>query len=84
MCFSLGVFAHVDHGKTTLSENILLASGALKSAGRVDKKTALLDFSPAERDRGISVFSGSAFFEYMGRDITLIDTPGHMDFFPKA
>ena len=81
---SLGILAHVDAGKTTLSEAILYSSGALTRLGRVDKKDTFLDTHDIERDRGITVFSKLASFEYGGSLITLVDTPGHVDFFTEA
>ncbi|MBQ8380986.1 MAG: NYN domain-containing protein [Clostridia bacterium] len=81
---SLGILAHVDAGKTTLSEAMLYSSGALTRLGRVDKKDTFLDTHDIERDRGITVFSKLASFEYGGSLITLVDTPGHVDFFTEA
>ena len=74
------VMAHVDAGKTTLCEQLLLASGALRRAGRVDHGDTALDVEPIERERGITVFSGQAWLAWQGRRLTLIDTPGHVDF----
>lgn len=79
----IGVFAHVDAGKTTLSEGLLYLAGALRQAGRVDKGDTLLDFDPMEQERGITVFSGEACFTYGETDFTLVDTPGHRDFSPE-
>ena len=72
----LGILAHVDAGKTTLSEAMLYTSGQIKSVGRVDHQDAYLDNDAQERQRGITIFSKQA---RMG-DITLLDTPGHVDF----
>ncbi len=72
----LGILAHVDAGKTTLSEAMLYTSGQIKSVGRVDHQDAYLDNDAQERERGITIFSKQA---RMG-DITLLDTPGHVDF----
>ena len=79
----IGVFAHVDAGKTTLSEGLLYLAGALRHAGRVDKGDTLLDFDPMEQERGITVFSGEACFTYGETEFTLVDTPGHRDFSPE-
>ena len=76
----IGILAHVDAGKTTLSESILYTSGKLKKMGRVDKKDAFLDNYTLERERGITIFSKQAVFEYGGVSFTLVDTPGHVDF----
>ena len=81
---TLGILAHVDAGKTTLTEAMLYGSGALRQIGRVDHGDAFLDFNPQERERGITIFSKQARFSYGGRDITLIDTPGHSDFSGEA
>lgn len=75
-----GILAQVDAGKTTLSESLLLSAGVLKKAGRVDKKDAFLDNYELERERGITIFSKQAEFQAFGKDFTLLDTPGHVDF----
>ena len=75
-----GILAQVDAGKTTLSESLLLSAGVLKKAGRVDKKDAFLDNYELERERGITIFSKQAVFQAFGKDFTLLDTPGHVDF----
>ena len=77
---TFAVMAHVDAGKTTLCEQLLLVSGALRRAGRVDHGDTALDADPIERERGITVFSGQAWLAWQGRRLTLIDTPGHVDF----
>ena len=79
----LGILAHVDAGKTTLSEALLYQSGARRSLGRVDHKDAYLDTHALERARGITIFSKQALFSTENRSITLVDTPGHVDFPPK-
>lgn len=77
---TIGILAHVDAGKTTLSEALLFLSGKLRSLGRVDHKNTFLDSAPVERERGITVFSKQARFSYGNCDFILLDTPGHMDF----
>lgn len=76
----VGILAHVDAGKTTLSEGLLYLSGKIRKLGRVDKKDAFLDNSELERARGITIFSKQAVFETGNVMITLLDTPGHVDF----
>ncbi len=76
----IGILAHVDSGKTTLSEAMLYKSGAIRKLGRVDHRDAFLDTDPIERDRGITIFSKQAVFEWEGVSYTLLDTPGHVDF----
>ncbi len=75
-----GILAHVDSGKTTLSEAMLYTCGMIRRAGRVDKKDAFLDHYELERERGITIFSKQALLNTDGLRITLIDTPGHVDF----
>ncbi len=76
----VGVLAHVDSGKTTLSEAMLYLSGAIKKQGRVDHKDAYLDNFNMERERGITIFSKVAKIMLSKTDVTLLDTPGHIDF----
>lgn len=76
----IGMLAHVDAGKTTLSESILYLSGKIRELGRVDHKNAYLDTHELERDRGITIFSKQAVFNLRERQATLLDTPGHVDF----
>ncbi len=76
----IGILAHVDAGKTTLSESMLYLSGRIRKLGRVDKKDAYLDTYELERERGITIFSKQAIFEVDETQITLLDTPGHVDF----
>ena len=81
---TLGILAHVDAGKTTLSEQILYRAGAIRALGRVDHGDTALDTDLIERQRGITVFSDQAWFDWQGRRFTLIDTPGHVDFAAEA
>lgn len=81
---SIGIIAHVDSGKTTLSEAILHKSGIIRSLGRVDKGSSYLDTNSIEKDRGITIFSSEATFVYNGIEFCLIDTPGHVDFSPET
>ena len=81
---AVGILAHVDAGKTTLSEGLLYSAGAVDSLGRVDKKDAFFDTHSLERERGITIFSKQAVFEFGDTEITLIDTPGHIDFSTEA
>ena len=76
----VGILAHVDAGKTTLAENLLYLTGSIRKLGRVDHKDAFLDTYELERSRGITIFSKQAVFSYMDMNITLLDTPGHVDF----
>ena len=75
-----GLLAHVDAGKTTLSEALLYRAGCLKKLGRVDHKDAFLDTNAMERERGITIFSKQAVLRLPDAQITLLDTPGHVDF----
>ena len=76
----VGILAHVDAGKTTLSEALLYSTGRLKKLGRVDNKNAFLDNNEIERERGITIFSKQAVINTGKAAITLLDTPGHVDF----
>lgn len=76
----LGIVAHVDAGKTTLSEALLYTSGSIRTMGRVDNKDAFLDNYELERERGITIFSKQAKLSFPQMQITLLDTPGHVDF----
>ena len=76
----MGIIAHVDAGKTTLSEAILYTSGTIKQLGRVDKRDAHLDTYSLERERGITIFSKQTVFDFKDTHVSLIDTPGHVDF----
>lgn len=77
---SVGILAHVDSGKTTLSEALMYCSGNIKKLGRVDRKNSFLDNFALERDRGITIFSKQAVLNYKTTEFTLLDTPGHVDF----
>lgn len=76
----IGILAHVDAGKTTLSEGLLYESGSIRTMGRVDNKDAFLDTHEIERNRGITIFSKQAVLRFGNLEITLLDTPGHVDF----
>lgn len=80
----IGILAHVDAGKTTLSEALLYTAGQLKRMGRVDNKSAFLDNYELERRRGITIFSKQAVLRTENTEITLLDTPGHIDFSSEA
>ena len=80
----MGVLAHVDAGKTTLSEALLYQSGAIRRLGRVDHRDAFLDTDAIERERGITIFSKQAEFSLGDLSVTLLDTPGHADFSAEA
>ena len=77
---TFGVFAHVDGGKTTFSEQLLYHTGAIRKAGRVDQKNTLLDGDEVEKARGITIYADQSWFEYQGDEYYLLDTPGHVDF----
>ncbi len=77
---TIGILAHLDAGKTTLSEAMLYLSGKIRTLGRVDHKNTYLDTNPVERERGITIFSKQARFSTENCDFILLDTPGHIDF----
>lgn len=77
---NLGILAHVDAGKTTLTERILYATGTTHKRGEVHDGTTVTDFDPQERDRGITIFAAAVSCAWSGHRINLIDTPGHVDF----
>ena len=77
---TLALLAHVDSGKTTLSEAILYLQGRIRKLGRVDHKDAFLDTEELEKNRGITIFSKQAVFGLGDKTVTLLDTPGHVDF----
>lgn len=76
----IGILAHVDAGKTTLAESMLYLTGSIRKLGRVDHKDAFLDTYELERTRGITIFSKQAVFALKDMEVTLLDTPGHVDF----
>ena len=80
----LGILAHVDSGKTTLSEAMMYLSGSIRRLGRVDHKDAFLDTNEIEREKGITIFSKQAQMSIGDTEITLLDTPGHIDFSSEA
>lgn len=77
---AIGILAHVDAGKTTLAEALLYNAGAIRSQGRVDNKNTTLDTHVLEKERGITIFAGEATFSLGDYEVTLLDTPGHVDF----
>ncbi|WP_329222477.1 elongation factor G [Streptomyces sp. NBC_01485] len=77
---NLGILAHVDAGKTTVTERILYATGTTHKRGEVHDGTTITDFDPQERDRGITIFAAAVSCDWDGHRINLIDTPGHVDF----
>ena len=81
---NVGIFAHIDAGKTTLTERLLYEAGVLRTLGSVDGGTCLTDFLPVERARGVSVRDATVTFSFRGVKINLIDTPGHADFFEET
>ena len=81
---SVGILAHVDAGKTTLSEGLLYTAGEIRKLGRVDSRDTFLDTDEIERARGITVFSKQAVMSFGDTQITLLDTPGHTDFAAEA
>lgn len=81
---NLGILAHVDAGKTTLTEQMLVLSGAKKAVGRVDDGTTTTDYLALEKKRGMTIRASTVSFEHMGAKINLIDTPGHMEFIAEV
>ena len=77
---AVGILAHVDSGKTTLSEALMYSSGNITKLGRVDHRDSFLDTFSLERDRGITIFSKQAIFDLGDTHVTLLDTPGHVDY----
>ena len=77
---TIGILAHVDAGKTTVSEQLLYAARAIRKAGRVDHQNSFMDSNALEKKRGITIFSNQAAFQYGENTYYLVDTPGHADF----
>ena len=77
---NIAILAHVDAGKTTLSERILFAAGEVRRPGKVEEGLATMDYMPEEKERGITIESGVAHFEWKDTWFNFIDTPGHVDF----
>src|SRR5208282_276294 len=77
---NIGIIAHIDAGKTTVTERMLFYSGFTHRLGDVDKGTTVTDFDPEEQERGITIFSACVTFPWKDFTINLIDTPGHVDF----
>ena len=80
----VGILAHVDAGKTTLAEAMLFDAGTIRTCGRIDRGDSHLDTDLMERDRGITIFSSQAALVHAGTEITLVDSPGHVDFSAEA
>ncbi len=81
---TIGIFAHVDAGKTTLSEAILYNTNVIRNRGSIEEKNTVMDTASIERDRGITCFSGACGFQFNNNGYYLIDTPGHTDFLPDT
>ncbi|MCP4646979.1 MAG: GTP-binding protein, partial [bacterium] len=77
---NIGIFAHIDAGKTTVTERILFYTGRTHRMGDVDHGTAVMDWMPQERERGITIVSAATTCDWKGTRINIIDTPGHVDF----
>jgi elongation factor G len=77
---NIGIIAHIDAGKTTVTERMLFLSGAKHRVGRVDHGTTDTDDDPEEQDRGITIFSACVKYNWLDYNINLLDTPGHVDF----
>ena len=77
---NIGITAHIDAGKTTLTERILFYTKKIHKIGEVDEGSATMDYMPQEQERGITITSAATFFQWKGYEIHLIDTPGHVDF----
>ena len=77
---NIGFIAHIDAGKTTVTERVLYLTGRIHKVGGVDEGTTAMDFMPQERERGITITSAATTAEWNGHRINIIDTPGHVDF----
>ena len=77
---NIGIIAHIDAGKTTVTERMLFYAGATHRMGEVDKATTVTDFDPEEQQRGITIYAACVTFEWKKHHVNLIDTPGHVDF----
>ena len=81
---TLGILAHVDAGKTTLSERMLWLAGTIRHCGEVEEGLATLDYLPEEQQRGITIQTGIERLTWRGEVVQLLDTPGHIDFGPEV
>ena len=81
---NIGILAHVDAGKTTVTEGLLYKSGAINKIGRVDNATTTTDSMELERDKGITIRASTVSFNYNDTKVNIIDTPGHMDFIAEV
>ncbi|MCA9197544.1 MAG: GTP-binding protein, partial [Planctomycetales bacterium] len=77
---NIGIIAHIDAGKTTVTERMLFCSGSTHRVGEVDKGTTETDFDEEEQERGITIYSACVTFKWAGKTVNLLDTPGHVDF----
>lgn len=77
---TIGIFAHVDAGKTTFTEQLLYRTGSIRNLGRVDHKSSSMDTNEIEQNRGITVYADQGIFQFNNDTYYIIDTPGHMDF----
>ena len=77
---NIGFIAHIDAGKTTVTENVLFVTGMTHRVGNIDEGNTVMDFMDIERERGITIGSAATSTEWRGHDVNIIDTPGHVDF----
>ena len=80
---NIGFIAHIDAGKTTVTERVLYLTGRIHKVGGVDEGTTAMDFMPQERERGITITAAATTAEWNGNRVNIIDTPGHVDFTPQ-